>query len=76
MLNDHKTYKILDKNLSQLTERKPNEKLAKLKREDKISGSRYTEIRSSDGQPPRLPKVHKLGYRPLPPIVSFIDSPI
>lgn len=77
MLNDHKTYKILDKDPTQRTERKLNEKLVKLKREDKISDSLYKKLRSSDGLPPRLyglPKVHKPGY-PLRPIVSFIDSP-
>jgi len=77
MLNDQKTYKILDKHPTQWTERKLNEKLANLKREDKINDSLYKKLPSSDGLPPRfygLPKVHKPGY-PLRPIVSFIDSP-
>ena len=77
MLNDQKTYKILDKDPTQQTERKLNEKLANLRREDKISDNLYKKLRSSDGLPPRfygLLKVHKPGY-PLRPIVSFIDSP-
>ncbi|XP_068674426.1 uncharacterized protein [Montipora foliosa] len=77
MLSDQGTYKILDKDPTQRTERKLNEKLANLKRENKISDSLYNELRSSDGLPPRfygLPKIHKPGY-PLRPIVSFIDSP-
>ena len=70
-------YKVLDKDPTQRTERKLNEKLANLKRDNKISDSLYNKLRSSDGLPPRfygLPKIHKPGY-PLRPIVSFIDSP-
>ena len=77
MLNDQRTYKVLDKDPTQRTERKLNEKLANLKRENKISDSLYKRLRSSDGLPPRfygLPKIHKPGF-PLRPIVSFIDSP-
>ncbi|XP_068674425.1 uncharacterized protein [Montipora foliosa] len=77
MLSDQGTYKVLDKDPTQRTERKLNEKLANLKRENKISDSLYNKLRSSDGLPPRfcgLPKIHKPGY-PLRPIVSFIDSP-
>ena len=77
MLSDQGTYKVLDRDPTQRTERKLNEKLANLKRENKISDSLYNKLRSSDGLPPRfygLPKIHKPGY-PLRPIVSFIDSP-
>jgi len=78
MLNDQRTYKALDKDPTQRTEKKLNEKLANLKRENKISDSLDKRLRSSDGLPPRfygLPKIHKPGF-PLRPIVSFIDSPI
>ncbi|XP_068704205.1 uncharacterized protein [Montipora foliosa] len=77
ILNDQKTYKVLDKDSTQRTERKLNEKLANLKREDKINDNLYKKLRSCDGLPPRfydLQKVHKPGH-PLRPIVSFIDSP-
>ena len=56
---------------------KLNEKLANLKRDNKISDSLYNKLRSSDRLPPRfygLPKIRKPGY-PLRPIISFIDSP-
>ena len=62
--------KILDKDPTQQTERKLNEKLANLKREDKIIDNLYKKLWSSDGLPPHfygLPKVHKPGY-PLRPI--------
>jgi hypothetical protein len=77
MLNDQRTYKVLDKDPTQRTEKKLNEKLANLKGENKISDSLYKRLCSSDGLPPRfygLPKIHKPGF-PLRPIVSFIDSP-
>jgi len=77
MLNDQRTYKLLDKDPTKRMEKKLNEKLANLKRENKISDSLYKGLRSSDGLPPRfygLPKIHKPGF-PLRPIVSFIDSP-
>ena len=64
ILNDQKTYKVLDKDPTQQTERKLNEKLANLKREDKISDNLYKKLRSSDSLPPHfygLPKVHKPG---------------
>lgn len=44
MLNDQKTYKILDKDPTQRTERKFNEKLANLKRVDKISDNLYKKL--------------------------------
>ena len=77
MLKDQRTYKVLDKDPTQRTEKKLNEKLANLKRENKISDSLYKRLCSSDGLPPRfygLPNIHKPGF-PLRPIVSFIDSP-
>ena len=77
MLSDQRTYKVLDKDPTQRTERKLNEKFANLKRDNKISDSLYNKLRSSDGFPPRFygfPKIHKPGY-PLRPIVLFIDSP-
>lgn len=73
MLNDQRIYKVLDKDPTQRMERKLNEKLANLKRENKISDSLYNKLCSSDGLPLRfygLPKIHKPGY-PLRPIMSF-----
>ena len=65
MLNYQRTYKVLDKDPAQRTERKLSEKLANLKRENKISDSLCKRLRSSDGLPPRfygLPKIHKPGF--------------
>ena len=44
-----KTYKVLNKDPKQRTERKLNEKLGKLKREDKTSDTLYKKVRSSNG---------------------------
>ena len=54
MLSNQRTYKVLDKDPTQRTERKLNEKLANLKRDNKISDSLYNKLRSSDGLPPRF----------------------
>ena len=63
MLSDQRTYKVLDKDPTQRTERKVNEKLANLNRDNNISDSLYNKLRSSDGLPPRfygLPKIISL----------------
>ena len=76
-VNDKRTYEVLERDPTPALQRKLNNKLLTLKKTDKIDCRRYSRLRCSVSQPPKLyglPTVHKPNI-PMRPIVSFCGSP-
>ena len=76
-VNDKRTYEVLERDPTPALQRKLNNKLLTLKKTDKIDCRRYSRLRCSVSQPPKLyglPTVHKPNI-PMWPIVSFCGSP-
>ena len=77
LVNDKQTYEVLKRDPTPAMQRKLNNKLLTLKKTDKIDFRRYSRLRCSVPQPPKLsgiPKPHKPNI-PMRPIVSFCGSP-
>ncbi|CAH3195997.1 unnamed protein product, partial [Porites evermanni] len=77
LVKDKQTYEVLKRDPTPALQRKLKNKLLTLKKTDNIDFRRYSRLRCSVPQPPKLyglPKLHKPNI-PMRPIVSFCGCP-
>ena len=76
MLLDMSTYRVIQKDLTSLLQKKMNGLLLQLKKDDSLPPQVYNRLRYSSGSIESiygLPKIHKSGV-PLRPIVLHLDN--